>query len=125
MEKFKDVDAYIASFPKEARIILETIRTTIRKAAPKAEESISYGMPGYKLHGALVYFGGYKNHIGFYAIPSGIAAFEKELSAYKVSKGTVQFPIDKKIPLSLITKIVKYRVKENQEKAKANLLKKK
>jgi uncharacterized protein YdhG (YjbR/CyaY superfamily) len=116
--KPKTVDEYIASFPKETQVILEQVRACIVKAAPKAEEIISYGMPGYKLNGPLVYFAGYKGHIGFYATPSGHEAFDKELSKYKMGKGSVQFPIDEKIPLSLITKIVKFRVKENLEKVK-------
>jgi len=117
-EKPKNVDEYIASFPKETQVILEQVRACIIKAAPKAEEGIGYGMPAYKLNGPLVYFAGYKGHIGFYATPSGHEAFDKELSKYKMGKGSVQFPIDKKMPLSLITKMVKYRVKENLEKAK-------
>ncbi|MBK6834157.1 MAG: DUF1801 domain-containing protein [Bacteroidetes bacterium] len=117
--KPKTVDEYIASFPKETQVILEQVRAWIVKAAPKAEEIISYGMPGYKLNGPLVYFAGYKGHIGFYATPNGHEAFEKELSKYKMGKGSVQFPIDEKMPLSLITKMVKFRVKENMEKVKS------
>lgn len=114
------VDAYIAGFPEETQEILEQMRTTIKAAAPNAEESISYGMPGYKLHGfPLVYFAGYKGHIGFYATPTGHEAFEKELSIYKQGKGSVQFPIDTPMPLKLVTKIVKFRAKENAERAKA------
>jgi uncharacterized protein YdhG (YjbR/CyaY superfamily) len=116
--KPKDVDTYIAEFPKEVQKLLKEIRVTIKKAAPKAEESIGYGMPAYKLNGVLVYFAGYKKHIGFYPVPSGVEAFKKELSAYKGAKGSVQFPLDEPLPLSLITKIVKYRAKENLEKAK-------
>lgn len=111
------VDEYIASFPKETQVILQQVRTCILKAAPKAEEVIAYGMPGYKLNGPLVYFAGYKGHIGFYATPSGHDAFQKELSKYKMGKGSVQFPIEEKIPLTLITKMVKYRVKENLNKS--------
>jgi uncharacterized protein YdhG (YjbR/CyaY superfamily) len=109
-----DVDSYIAIFPKETQKLLEQIRSTIRKAAPKAEETISYGMPAYKQYGMLVFFAGYKNHIGFYATPTGHEAFKKELSAYKQGKGSVQFPIEEPMPLTLITKIVKFRIKENQ-----------
>lgn len=112
----KDVDAYIAAQPEEVRPLLEKLRQTIKKAAPKAEESISYQMPGYKLNGALVYFGSWKNHIGFYPVSSGISKLKKELSPYKVSKGTVQFPLDKPLPVKLISDIVKFRVKENMEK---------
>ncbi|MCX6255750.1 MAG: DUF1801 domain-containing protein [Bacteroidia bacterium] len=115
---FSDIDKYITSFPKDTQEILEQLRTTIRKAAPDAEEVISYNMPAFKYHGVLVYFAGYKNHIGFYPTSSGIKAFHKELFGFKYSKGTVQFPIDKSLPLDLIRKIVKFRVKENLEKAK-------
>lgn len=113
-----DVDHYIAAFPEGTQKLLDQLRATIKKAAPKATESISYMMPAYKYEGVLVYFGGYKKHIGFYPTASGIAAFKKELVAYNVSKGTVQFPLDKPLPVSLITKIVKFRVSENLQKAK-------
>jgi uncharacterized protein YdhG (YjbR/CyaY superfamily) len=106
------VDEYIKDFPEEIQHLLNQIRSTIINVAPNAEESISYGMPAYKLNGKpLVYFAAFKNHIGFYATPSGNAAFEKELSKYKQGKGSVQFPIDKPLPLTLIVKIVKYKVK--------------
>lgn len=118
MKKPTDTDEYLAGFPKEIRILLAQIRATIKKAAPKAEEIISYGMPAYKLNGMLVYFAGYKNHIGFYAVPTGHEAFKKELSVYKNGKGSVQFPLDKPIPLGLIAKLVKFRVAENLLKAK-------
>ena len=120
----RDIDEYIAGFPKDIREILEKIRATIRKAAPEAEEAISYGMPAFKLNGYLVYFAAYKKHIGFYPVPTGIEAFKKELSAYKGAKGSVQFPLDKPMPLDLISKIVKFRVKENLEKAKTKAQKK-
>jgi uncharacterized protein YdhG (YjbR/CyaY superfamily) len=114
MHKPKDVNEYIAGFPKEIQDKLEQLRSTIKKAAPDAEEVISYGMPGYKLKGSLVWFGGHTNHIGFYPRgPSALNAFKKELSKYKSSKGAVQFPLDEHLPLDLITKMVKYRVKEN------------
>jgi uncharacterized protein YdhG (YjbR/CyaY superfamily) len=112
----KSVDEYIAKQPIEVRKKLEKLRQAIKKAAPKAEEAISYMMPAYKFYGVLVYFGAYKNHIGFYPTGRGISAFQKELSAYEGSKGTVRFPIDKPLPLGLIGKMVKYRVKENLEK---------
>jgi uncharacterized protein YdhG (YjbR/CyaY superfamily) len=115
----KNIDEYIAGFPKDIQVILTRMRTIIRKAAPEAEEVISYAMPAYKYHGMLVFFAAFKNHIGFYATPTGHKAFKKELSVYKEGKGSVQFPIDKPLPSSLITKIVKFRVKENLEKAKA------
>ena len=115
---FKDVDAYIASFPAGIQEILKEIRKTIQKNAPNADESISYGMPAYKLNGKpLVYFSAFKSHIGFYATPTGHEAFTKELSGYKQGKGSVQFPLDKPMPIALIAKIVKFRVGENNEKA--------
>ena len=112
------VEAYIAAFPPATQKLLEQIRAIIKKAAPKAEESISYMMPAYKFNGPLVYFGGYKNHIGFYPTGSGIEAFKKELSVYKGSKGAVQFPLDKPLPVKLISSIVKYRLMVNGEKVK-------
>ena len=119
------VDDYIQDFPKETQEILELVRTTIKKAAPEAEETISYAMPTFKLHGILVHFAAFKNHIGFYALPSGNKAFSKELSSYKTGKGSIQFPINKPIPLELITKIVKFRVSENIDKATAKIQSKK
>lgn len=113
MKTFKDIDSYIVEQPIEVRERLEHIRHAIQTTAPKAEEVISYGMPAFKYHGMLVYFAAFKNHIGFYALPSGNAAFQKELSAYKQGKGSIQFPLDKPLPLALIKKIVKFRVKEN------------
>jgi uncharacterized protein YdhG (YjbR/CyaY superfamily) len=121
--KFEDIDSYIASFSIDVQAALEQVRTAIKTSAPKAEEVISYNMPAYKYFGMLVYFAGYKNHIGFYSLPSGHRAFEKELSIYKQGKGSVQFPLDKPLPLALIKKMVKFRVKENLEKAKAKTLK--
>jgi uncharacterized protein YdhG (YjbR/CyaY superfamily) len=112
--RFKDIDAYIKTFPSETRQLLQQLRLTISKAAPKAEEIISYNMPAYKYKGQLVYFAGYKNHIGFYPTGSGIEFFKDQLTAFKTSKGTVQFPLDKALPVSLITRIVKHRVKENE-----------
>ncbi len=113
------MDAYIASFPKEVQGILEKIRQTIRKAAPGAVETISYQIPTFKLNGTyLVHFAAWKEHIGFYATPSGNAAFKKELARYKVAKGSIQFPLDEPIPYDLVTKIAKFRVKETQLKKK-------
>lgn len=112
-----NVDEYIAEFPKDTQKLLEEIRTVIKKAAPEAEETISYAMPTFKLHGNLVHFAAYKNHIGFYPAPNGIDEFKKELSVYKGAKGSVQFPLNKPMPLDLISRIVKFRVKENSEKA--------
>jgi len=116
-KQFKTIDEYIKAFPEDVQGILQKIRLTIRKAAPKAVESISYQMPTFKLNGkGLVYFAAFKNHIGFYPIPSGVKAFEKELSPYKQGKGSVQFPIDKPIPHELVRRIVRFRAKENQER---------
>jgi uncharacterized protein YdhG (YjbR/CyaY superfamily) len=119
----KNVDEYIATFEPPVKQRLELLRQAIKKAVPAAEEIISYMMPAYKLHGMLVYFAGYKNHIGFYATPTGHTAFEKELSMYKQGKGSVQFPHDKPLPVSLINKIVKFRAKQNLEKEKAKIKK--
>lgn len=115
----KNIDEYIAGFPKDVQKMLKDIRATIKKAAPKAEEAIKYAMPTFVLHGNLVHFAGYKNHIGFYPAPMGIEAFKKELSVYEGGKGSVQFPLDKPMPLALIAKIVKYRVMMNEEMVKA------
>jgi len=112
-EAFKTIDEYIATFPKNVQSILEEMRQAIRESAPEAEEVISYQMPAFKLNGMLVWFAAFKNHIGFYPKTSAIEVFKKELSDYGVSKGTVRFPINKPIPLDLVKKIVKYRVKEN------------
>jgi uncharacterized protein YdhG (YjbR/CyaY superfamily) len=114
----KSVDSYIAGFPEHIREKLGEMRTILRKAAPGAEETINYGVPTLTLNGNLVHFGGFKNHIGFYPAPSGIDAFKKELSAYEGAKGSIKFPVDKPLPASLITKIVKFRVKENMEREK-------
>jgi len=119
MTKPQDVDEYISGYPKEVQKLLRDLRATITKASPKAAEVISYGMPAYKMNGMLLYFAAHKNHIGLYPFRSAIIAFKKELSAYKGAVGTVQFPLDKPLPLGLITRIVKFRVKENQEKAEA------
>ncbi len=115
----KNIDEYIAACPPEIQGRLQELRATIRKAAPDAEETISYKMPTFKLNGNLVYFAAFPNHIGFYPIPTGIEAFKKELAVYKQGKGSVQFPNDKPLPLKLVTRIVKFRAKENLAKAKA------
>ncbi len=113
----ENIDSYIAGCSKDVQSILEQVRATIKKAAPEAEETISYGMPAFKLkRKLLVYFAGYKNHIGFYATPTGHAKFEKELSGYRQGKGSVQFPLDEPMPVDLIAKIVKFRVQENLAK---------
>ena len=113
-----NIDEYISGFPSDVQSILQKIRVTIREAAPDAEEKISYQMPTFYLKGNLVHFAAFQKHIGFYPIPTGIKKFEKELSVYKMGKGSVQFPLDKPIPYDLISRIVKFRVKENMEKAK-------
>ena len=111
------VGQYIAGFPKDVQEILKAIRMTIRKAAPNAEETISYRMPTFTLKGNLVHFAAHQKHIGFYPTPTGIEKFKNELAAYEWAKGSVQFPLDKPIPFALISKIVKFRVKENLAKA--------
>ena len=115
-KKFKNIDEYISVFPRDIQITLQQIRETIHKAAPKAAEVISYNMPAFKQNGVLVYFAAFKNHIGFFPTSSGIKKFSKELSSYETSKGTIRFPLDKKIPLSLIRKIARFRLNEDLEK---------
>jgi len=117
MKSFNSVDDYIKAQDENVRATLEAIRSTIKKSAPKSVEIISYGMPAYKQDGVLVYFAACKTHIGFYPTGLGVAAFKDELTDYKTSKGAIQFPLDSKIPLSLITKIVKFRVNQNKLKA--------
>jgi uncharacterized protein YdhG (YjbR/CyaY superfamily) len=115
-EPSSEIDSYIRTFPKDVREILEKVRITIRKAAPQAEETISYRMPTFTLNGNLVHFAAFKKHIGFYPTPSGIERFKEKLSGYDGAKGSVQFPLDKPIPFGLISKIVKFRVSENLKK---------
>ncbi len=115
----QSIDDYIAAFPKDVQAILQKIRATIHDAAPGAQETIKYQMPTFVLNGNLVYFAAFKNHIGFYPIPTGIERFQKELAPYKQGKGSVQFPLDKPIPYNLIRKIVTFRVKENLATVKA------
>lgn len=122
---FNSIDEYIASFPSEVQDTLQQLRKTIRDLVPEATEKISYQMPTFVLHGNLVHFAAYKKHIGFYPTPSGIREFEQELSAYKGSKGAVQFPIDKPLPYELISRIVLFRAAENIEKANSKSIKKK
>ena len=114
--KFKDTDEYISVFPETTQKILQQVRNTIKKAAPKAAEVISYNMPAFKQNTVLVYFAGYDNHIGFYPTPSALEAFKKEIAVYKSSKGAVQFPLEVPLPLALITKMVKFRVAQTTEK---------
>jgi uncharacterized protein YdhG (YjbR/CyaY superfamily) len=116
--KINNIDEYISGFPESIREILEQIRSTIKKAAPQAEETIKYSMPTFTLNGNLVYFAAYKNHIGFYPVPAGNDAINIELSQYKAAKGTLRFPIDKPIPYDLIDKVVKLRVQETMHKIK-------
>lgn len=118
MKKISNIDNYIEDFPDNTQKILKQLRAAIKKAAPGAEEVISYNMPAYKLNGILVYFAGYKNHIGFYPTSTGIEAFKSEFSKFKWAKGSVQFPLIKPLPLRLISKIVKFRVAENLQKPK-------
>jgi len=118
-KKFETIDEYIESFPENVQGILEKLRDTIRKTAPGAAESISYQMPTFKLdRKRLVYFSAWKNHIGFYSIPVGDAAFRKELSPYSGEKGSLRFPMDKPIPYNLVKKIVLFRMREIQQKRK-------
>ncbi|MCD0465708.1 hypothetical protein D0817_12170 [Flavobacterium cupreum] len=117
-KKPENIDEYIGGFPTEVQEILEKIRVTIQKAAPDAKEKISYAMPAFEQNGIVVYFAAFKKHIGLYALPTGHENFKEELSKYKSGKGSVQFPLNEAMPFALITKIVKFRVKENLEKAK-------
>ncbi len=119
----QNVNEYIAAFEPHIQERLQQIRQAIKKAAPAAEELISYRMPAYKYHGVLVYFAGYKNHTGFYATPTGHAAFKELLAVYKEGKGSVQFPHNQPLPLALISRIVKFRVKENLEREKTKMKK--
>lgn len=113
MVNYKNIDEYIKTFPADVQNKLQKIREIINKTSPKAVETISYGMPTFKLNGKnLAHFAGYKNHIGFYPTPSGITNYEKELSVYKTSKGAAQFKLDQEIPEKLIEKIIKFRVGE-------------
>lgn len=114
--KFASIDEYIATFPKETQKLLKDLRAAIKTSAPNAEEKFSYGIPTFFLNGNLVHFAAFKTHIGFYPAPSGIEAFKEELSTYKQAKGSVQFPLDKPLPLKLVGKIVKFRVAENLKK---------
>jgi uncharacterized protein YdhG (YjbR/CyaY superfamily) len=115
--KIESIDDYIAAKPFEKRDVLEKMRSAIQRAAPKATEVISYGMPAFKQEGILVYFAAFKNHYGLYPTSSPIVFFKKELLPYKVSKGAIQFPTNKPLPIRLIRAIVKFRIQENKEKA--------
>lgn len=122
---FETIDQYISQYPPEIQDILEKIRGVVKVAAPEATEKISYQMPTFVLHGNIVHFAAYKNHIGLYPAPSGIEAFKQQLSPYKGAKGSIRFPLDEPIPYELIGEIVKYRVAENIEKAANKKVKKK
>ncbi len=120
----KNIDEYIADFPPDVQGVLQKIRLTIRKAAPDAEETIKYQIPTFTLKGNLVHFAAWKKHIGFYPTSSGTEKFKKELSAYEGAKGSVKFPLDRPIPFTLIGRIVKFRAKENLDRAAAKEKKK-
>lgn len=120
----QSIDEYIAGFPDDIQVILQKIRAVIKETAPDATEAISYQMPTFKLHGNLVHFAAHTNHIGFYPAPTGIEVFKHELAGLVSGKGSVQFPLNKPIPYDTISKIVNYRVIENQEKAEAKAKKK-
>jgi len=123
-KNLNSIDEYINNFPADIQLLLNQMRGTIRKAAPDASEKISYQMPTFFLKGNLVHFAALKNHIGFYPTPSAIIAFHKEIKRYISSKGAVQFPLDEPLPLELVTKMVKFRVKENLQKAELKSKKK-
>jgi uncharacterized protein YdhG (YjbR/CyaY superfamily) len=116
MTSFQNIDEYISSFPADVQVLLEQMRTTISSAAPQSEETISYGIPTFKLKKNLVHFAAHKKHIGFYPGPSGLIAFASELIEYKTTKGAVQFPLDRELPLPLVYKITAFRVQENLKK---------
>ena len=112
------IDLYISTFPESTQLLLQQVREAIESVAKNAEQTIKYAMPTYVYYGNLVHFAGYKNHIGFYPTPSGLKAFQEEISRYKNSKGAVQFTLDQPLPLELIKKITLYRMQENEEKRK-------
>jgi uncharacterized protein YdhG (YjbR/CyaY superfamily) len=120
----QSVDEYIASYPEDLQKKLTDIRKVIKKAAPQAVEKISYGMPAYTFNGMLLYFAMHTNHIGLYPYPSAMEAFRREIAEYRTSRGTIQFPNNKKLPLKLIAEIVKFRVRENIMKEEQKTLKK-
>lgn len=113
MKSYQDIDQYISTFPPSVQTLLQQIRQTIHAAAPQATEAIKYSLPTFVLNGNLVHFGGYKKHIGFYPAPMGIKAFEDETAPYQTGKGTLQFPLDKPLPLELIKRIVLFRVEKS------------
>jgi len=115
MKKFQTVDEYLSTFPKDVSDVLSGLRKIIKQAAPHAEEVISYSMPAFKYRGMLVWYGAHKDHIGFYPRASAIRVFKRELARYKTSKGAIQFPLQEAIPANLVRKIVKFRVRENEQ----------
>ena len=115
--RFNSIDEYVATFPEEIQAVLQTIRETVRAAAPDAQEKISYQMPTFFLKGNLVHFAAFKHHIGFYPTPSGVDAFKEEIARYQSAKGSIRFPLDEPMPLDLITRIVKMRMADNLKKA--------
>ena len=117
------IDAYIAGFPDDVQEILQRIRATIKEAAPDAQEAIKYRLPTFTLHGNLVHFGAFMDHIGFYPDPSGIETFRDELAPYRLSKGAIQFPLSEPVPYDLIRRITEYRVQENLVRANAQVSK--
>jgi uncharacterized protein YdhG (YjbR/CyaY superfamily) len=121
-EAAKDIDDYIQRHPEPVQELLQKMRLTIQKAAPEATEKISYAIPTFFLNGSLVHFAAFRNHIGFYPTGSGIAAFQKELSKYKSSKGAVQFPLGSPLPPGLVSRMVKFRVRQSREKQKKRVL---
>jgi uncharacterized protein YdhG (YjbR/CyaY superfamily) len=121
---YESIDQYISAYAPEVQEILQTLRQVIREAAPEATEKISYQMPTFFLHGNLVHFAAFKNHIGFYPAPRGIEAFKEELAQYKGAKGSVQFPLGQPLPYELIGRIVQFRVEENVRKAESKPKKK-
>ena len=125
MESYTTIDEYLATLPESIQKLVSTMRKTIHEVVPEAKEAIKYGMPTFTLDGNLVHFAAFKNHIGFYPTPSGIIAFKDELAPYHTSKGAIQFPLDKPLPLALIKKIVAFRVKESKLKAKKPVARKK
>jgi len=120
----RNIDEYIASFPKDIQKLLKKMRATIKKAAPQAEETIKYAIPTYTLNGNLVSFAAFKNHIGFYPVPRLVEPFKKKLAEYEGAKSTARFPFDSPLPLELISEMVKFRVKKNAERVKAKTKKK-
>jgi len=120
----RSIDEYIAGFPRGVQQNLLAVRDIIREAAPEAEEAIKYQIPTFVLHGSLVHFAGFQRHIGFYPTPSAIEAFSSELDGYKSAKGSIQFPLNKPVPFTLIKKMVEFRVKETREKIAAKKMNK-